>query len=108
MSLRNLTRAVAEGNGALLALPALHQELLEKKIPKEGWWKTLLGEVEFEANRFEHASLTFFAEAQVALTVFITSRSTARQHTCIICLVGRQRIVAHLPDEAHGKLRPCY
>jgi len=49
----HITRAATEGRPPLSALPALHQELLEKRFVQEGWWKTLLEDAEFEANRNE-------------------------------------------------------
>ena len=49
----HITRAATEGRSLLSALPTIHQELLEKRFVQEGWWKTLLEDVEFEANRKE-------------------------------------------------------
>lgn len=47
----HMTRAASEGRSTLSALPALHQELLEKQLVQDGWWKTLLEDAEFEVNR---------------------------------------------------------
>lgn len=50
---KQVSRATAEGRSPLSSLPALHQELLEKRLIKEDWWKTLLEDAEFEARRNE-------------------------------------------------------
>lgn len=49
----HINRAATQGQSPLSALPALHQELLEKQFVQEGWWKTMLEDAEFEANRNE-------------------------------------------------------
>jgi AbiV family abortive infection protein len=49
----HISRAAQEGRSALSALPALHEELLNRKLIKDGWWKTLLQDADFELHRRE-------------------------------------------------------
>jgi AbiV family abortive infection protein len=48
---KHFSRPFADKKEVTAALSTLHEELLENKFIKDGWWKTLLEDAEVEANQ---------------------------------------------------------